>query len=373
MRRFTLFVAFVLVTACQGDGPTGIKPIDTTKVPPVNTITFSGKINLLKPRSSDSPAGWSVIYSIGSKDFTTVSNTDGSYRIDVPDTALKSSDVKILLRPAQGSRYGQMYFETTVQAAKSFLPWNAIGNTWTIEHGPHAGQTVSIDVEQLIAASQADASKANFVPVYRFEAKNPSPFPGEYSFTSWDEFPIGACLDRSTAQFSASDSVFFWNALNEIEVETGTDYYKPAECSTMRRGIKLQFLPNIADGGIGEQPSKLMDPRLSTSDYTVVLGLSRMEFLSPNSNFDGKAMIKHEAIHNLGFGHICGRASVMNTGYPGCNDSKKVTAEDVAALEMIQALRKLELSNRTFLGLAETVWGKRWAPGFQPVYANPLS
>jgi hypothetical protein len=333
-------------------------------------LTFRGQIVLLNVQSADSPRGWTVSVSVtGEEKVSAISNDDGTYVLpSVKDGVTR--DAILTLVPPSGSRYGPLYLATTTAYSTVNMKWEAIPKSWVIEKGIFAGQSVSVNLKELMS-KPADSS-AHFLTVssFGFQGGITSGGFGYYSFASWGRigFPVKVAFDRtrSTTPLSGADSIRFWEPLNELERVTGRDFVEPANYSDVvgKRGILFYIDSMVApQGGIGEGPVNLGYPDFVANNpplpIVLTLRIQTLDYFYNPGEGAFFRIIQHETLHCLGFGHTDLWLSIMGGG--SFNDvgsySESLTVKDVAYIELATEMGLAQTANVTLLGFAESLNG----------------
>jgi hypothetical protein len=346
--------------------------------------TIRGQVHLLQASSGDSPYQWSVVITVGSKVFSTQTDTRGNVESIIPDSLVQQNTLKVAMTPPAGSRYYPLYLEIVAADVKRFMPLIAIPKSWTVEQGTFAGQTVPINIQELLALP---GDGHNFVTVLNVDLRG-SPYFGRQSQVSWYEvgFPIEYAVDSAgsttnTGALTAEVARIIWKHLDSMEQVFGRDLFISGKASEITRGIVFRIDSRISFAGLGGVTAKLANPLfgLSGQAFLGTVQIYKAAFLTdvaynnPQSEY-GQSIVQHESIHALGMGHrLCSHPSIMCMDGP--NRSYSITPFDVAEIEMATiTLRGLPFQLKTTCGLAEAFNGWRVVEkGLAPVYTDPLS
>lgn len=364
--KVLLTTAGTATVSGSATGVAGTQPATVTKTvtvaPRPSTIRFKGQIILLNNQAGETPQNWTVSASVAGEDKVSgATNSDGTYVLPpVKDGSAREAILTLI--PPSGSRYGPMYLATTTEYVSIDMKWTALPNAWRIGRGIYSGESVSVNLVELLSHPQAD--EGNFFTAAR--APNVGPSFGYYNIPNWWYFggyPIKVAIDRvrTTSPLSSTDSAKFWGQLDELERITGFDYFAPANYSEVvngRRGYLFYIDSTINQPGAGLNSRFLYDPMAIQNDWAVIAQVSIHDlgfFYREDLAFNFPRLIQHEFIHGLGFNHTDLWFSLMNNTDGGYAFS--LTVKDVAYLELVRELTLAQKTYNTRLGLAERLNG----------------
>ncbi len=322
---------------------------------------------------------------------------DGTFSVPLPDTV--SGFGFLTLEPGPGSAL----LPSWVLLVRGDLdaPGKIVmmPRSWSIESGDYAGQTVSIRPS---AAADARVMPSFWGTYFPFRQDgflqvilDSSEWTGAFRTWSTDDFPIDVALDRpgSNAPFSAADSTLLWRHLDRMEQALGRDAFRPVRIEDVpvlggsRRALGTILVQiDTAQEVRGEGVANVTEPWTwsLTADATSWSGgwVQQMGFLSARissgqvrfhdaSLMEDQQLVIHEMMHTLGAGHGCSWPSVQT--YCASLLTDVPTAEDVAHLEVLEAIRHLEGELGTRWGVLASVIGHRVVTlGLPPVPAPDL-
>ncbi|MFQ5536842.1 MAG: hypothetical protein ACE5GJ_05255 [Gemmatimonadota bacterium] len=256
---------------------------------------------------------------------------------------------------------------------------------WTVSGGMYAGQAVDIHPELATDVKVLPSYWGTFFP-YRQDGflqtiVDNTVWTGK--FQTWPEpsLPIPVALDRpgSRGAFAQGDSALFWSHIADMEEALGRDVFRPVPLEDVvilsgtrraRGAILVRMDSTLTDRGRGTPSTP--DPwnwALSADASTWSQGqVSRIGFVSDDIEggivsfhdsdlLRNRALVIHEMMHTLGAGHGCSWPSVQTY----CASLKRdlPTAQDVAYLEVLEAMRTLEQQHNTRWGLLAAAAGAR--------------
>jgi len=274
--------------------------------------------------------------------------------------ALSGASLDVPLYESIRSRFAGDSIDVTIDrqgnGLRTFFPLvGRIGKTMAL-----TGQNLSVVLIPSVWNISCGTHSGNQVAVSLHKAHLPlnEVYTGFFGTTwFWERFPRFVALDRpeSNAPISAQDSTGMWNQIAQMESALCIDLYKPGTLEDVatdggtRIRIDVNFPETVsANAGFGKK--NLTDPYL----YWGVATFKNTDMLS-------RAIVKHELIHTLGFGHSCQWPTVMYSFCPNPNEINRgeITAEDVAYIRLFYAVRKLEVDRSSILGLSASLRGER--------------
>lgn len=160
-----------------------------------------------------------------------------------------------------------------------------------------------------------------------------------YGVKAWapSAFPIPVMIDRgrSPAPISDADSVAIWSGLHDMEQAFGRTLFAPAPFDPALSFPGYGAISVAVDGsitGAGEAGWG------ENEDHEIVE--AHITFKDARAIAD-KALIAHEFMHALGFGHTCQWPSVMGVGGQGCA-RVEITATDVVYANVARLVHDTE-------------------------------
>ncbi len=213
---------------------------------------------------------------------------------------------------------------------------------WTIAQGTYAGVVVPISVRAALVRLSDGGS------FYRITRHAPWLGP---MLVSWPEtmFPLRVAFrpDRATRTVTASDSAAFWMLLRALEHDLGEELFRPAP---------YEALPLVQN-----QLEVQVDRRQSPE------GLAWTTWSAQGDVFDGSlsvrsasllsepAVVTHELLHALGFGHTRSWPSVLSFPATGV---VRATASDAAYVQLMYRVRSMQRRLGAPFGLLEAAAGE---------------
>jgi hypothetical protein len=163
--------------------------------------------------------------------------------------------------------------------------------------------------------------------------------------------PVAFVRDRSTTGVSPADSAAFWACVRRFEEQLGISAFRPADTTA------------LSDGRAGVEV--VIDPRIPPAAVTWAswgpsgdLNDARVAVRTP-ADFRNSALIAHEMLHALGFGHALEWRSVMTR--TATASVTTLTAQDVAYVQLIHRVRAAQSAFGAELGFLEAAEGERRA------------
>ena len=199
----------------------------------------------------------------------------------------------------------------------------AIPARWRIDAGTHQGIELPIDAAAAIGRSRESAFWRR-VPVGGRGA----------TILGWrpDAFPLRIAFDRgrSSERVTASDSAAFWVAAEQLEQDLGADLFVPATFERTRPEgtISIEIGSQYAEGHtfiVWNQQGDAYD------------GVVTLRHASTTQN---GAVVTHELLHLLGFGHTSAWQTVM---HPITGSAQRATPQDVAYAQVALWLRQRQV------------------------------
>lgn len=285
-------------------------------------------------------------------------DSTGRFSLPLPDSAAglwpdDTLEVSVAVDEATGAAARGAYLPARVRLARSELdePLRLvlIPREWRIVAGSFAGARVPIDLRRAFALDcrgcpsfyRRPLAAAPSAAARRTEEPSPHGWPG-------DVFPLRVAFDReySLGRIGARDSLGFWRVTDALEAALGLDLFRPVSFAeamdeeTPDNALLVWVDPALRAAGLGT---------LFSYGGRVVYGSVRLQRMAMVEEWGG-AVLMHELLHTLGFGHTCGWRSLMAEA--GCGSrAEALTAADVAYAQLGLRLRALQQRQRAH-GLA---------------------
>lgn len=266
-----------------------------------------------------------------------------------------------------------------------------IPREWTIRNGAHQGETVEVRLNDALFTPAA-------LPSF-FGGTHPRGDGNTYVGhpESWlaDQLPARVAFNReySNEEITAQDSAAMWDILDEMERIFGRDLFQPAPFDTsmvseLNNGrvkepgvITVEVDTTISFGGLGgmwhtgnsSAGEMVWEDSLDAFGeseggsrsfrYVSERGDAGNVTLREREDLSSDGLIAHEMMHALGAGHGCGWPSsqAKSSAQVDCSDFSRVwpTKEDVAYMELLDAVMELEREFDTHLSLIPGLIGTR--------------
>ena len=196
----------------------------------------------------------------------------------------------------------------------------AIPTVWRIDGGSYSGTEVPIDARAALGIPNASG----------FWKRVPVTGRGE-TILAWppSAYPLRIAFDRqrSSERVSAQDSVAFWAAADQLERDLGVDVFTPAtfERSRPEGTVSVEIGSQYAEG------HTFLVWNMQGDAYDGVVSLRHA------STTQNAAVVTHELLHLLGFGHTSAWRTNM---HPVTAGVARATPEDVAYAQLALHLRR---------------------------------
>lgn len=307
--------------------------------------------------------------------------TDGSFELDLSDLPTGQGTLVIETlgdNPAHHPAWIRLDAEDLDREVRVVL----VPRSWRVREGEHA------DVD--VAISPAAAAEPRLLTTYwgftfAFE-QHPDgsqtvldPTRWTAALRTWDPaaFPVPLAVDRarSTRAATSADSALLWDHVAALEEALGRDLFRPAPIDAVdvdeephTGAVLVRLADTIAPRGVTE--TGLVSDWFLSQDASAWSGTEVTELTAAGGEITGgavhirddealtdRALVVHELMHALGVGHGCSWRSVQTLC--GELEAPLPTAEDVAYLELLEAMRTAERQLDTPHGILAGVFGER--------------
>ena len=201
----------------------------------------------------------------------------------------------------------------------------AIPAAWRIDAGSYAGTEVPIDARGAVGARGESG----------FWRRVPVTGRGE-TILGWkpSDYPLRIAFDRqrSSERVSPQDSAAFWAAADQLERDIGADLFAPATLQSARPEgtISVEIGSQYAEG------HTFIVWNMQGDAYD---GVVTLRYASTAQN---AAVVTHELLHLLGFGHTAAWRTNM---HPVTTGIVRATPQDVAYAQLALHLRKRQVQD----------------------------
>lgn len=296
-----------------------------------------------------SPEGALVYFRSGALLDSAYADPDGRFSLSL--SRPPEGEIELTVAPTGGpERYYPSRVTLRRGARTTGLALVLVPRRWTIYAGTLAGTVVDVDLRG--ATAKACGSCSAFYRSVQGDSL-PGPPPG---IPTWPEraYPLRVAFDRIHGhRITPGDSVVFWRITRGLEEFLGRPLWRPARLEEVLepvdedpRGSVLIFVdPSLRSTGLGSSAAQGGDIMASAVHF------QRASLWSEPS---GTALVSHEMVHALGFGHTCSWRSVV-ADYDRCRglSAPAPTPTDVAHIQLLWRIRAME---RT-LGVSTTISG----------------
>jgi hypothetical protein len=298
-------------------------------------------------------------------------DSTGAFTLALP--AFPATPVRLAAR-ADGAddRYYPLLLRIGASQRGDGLALILIPRQWTPAAGRYAGVPVAVDP---VAATAATCRTCTGFWRGALGDSLPGRAPG---IPSWPDsaFPIRVAIDPEVGpRMTPRDSIDFWRAARALEDIFGRRLFEPASVEAVLdppeddpHGVMLVSLdPTLRGDGWGSSAAQGGDLL-----GAAVLLRTRALLSGPNA----EALVGHELMHALGFGHTCAWRSVVSDQRCPGQRAARASPQDVAHVEVLWAVRRLERRYGTSQTVRATLAALRppdgpgGGPG-RPVPTNP--
>jgi hypothetical protein len=329
---------------------TGTAPGSTTIDAWIDSVRARARVDVLPvvrgrllTIDGEVPAGMQV--RLVTRDFadSMLVGPDGRFEFR-PSFFADTGELSIRAHDARSTRYHPMVARLAARETGPELNAIVVPTSWSIPSGTHAGVTLGVSADAALrrwrgTAPFARGSAHQGRRTRRVVGWAPHAFP----------LPVVFVRERSTTRVSAADSVAFWESVRALETQLGMTLFQAAETTA------------IGNGRVGVEV--VVDPRTPPAAITWAswvpsgdLNDARVAVRSL-ADLRNTALIAHEMIHALGFGHALEWRSVMTRTASG--GVKALTVEDVAYVQLILRVRAAQATFGAELGFLEAAEGER--------------
>ncbi|HYC49894.1 MAG TPA: hypothetical protein VEB19_02175 [Gemmatimonadaceae bacterium] len=261
-----------------------------------------------------------AIQSDGVRDTLAAAGGSVSARIPLDPDA----DVVLRVLLPSGAAYHAGDVRVGAQRDLQSLTIALVPRRFTIDAGPYLGQTVDIDAA---AAMRRGGRGAPFWRLVPLSGDTPRKLLG------WRDadFPLRVAFNRqpSNGRMDAGDSTAFWAIADRMEADLGRDLFTPAQPGDSIRGTiaRVELRPQSSEGHTFVAWAQAGDAQEGVLIFREAATLRDAH------------VVTHELVHLVGFGHATGWATVSQ---PAGGTAQRLTAEDVAYIQLAMRLRSLQ-------------------------------
>ena len=235
------------------------------------------------------------------------------------------ADVVFNASPVDTSAYHDVAIHVRDARALQHLVIALVPKRYRIDAGAYRGQIVPIDAA---AAMQRVGRSAPFWRLVPYSGTAPRKLLG------WrdDDLPLRIAFDRgqSATSISAEDSVAFWQIAEGMERDIGRALFVPADLradTTIVTVIRVRITQQSPEG------HTFVSWKQTGDANDGLLRFARASLLRDSH------VVTHELTHLLGFGHS---GSWPTISQPSGGNQQRLTAEDVAYIQLAFRLRRLQ-------------------------------
>lgn len=365
-------------------GPGGVTASAETEIDVTAPFMLEGTLHPLPGRTVPP---LEVRTASGSFEGTTDVAGDGTFEAAIPEPGLLDSLVVQVdaLDPEERTHFPiHINFGGTVPESVSWLepdvaPDTVIHHvqaalvplTWTIEDGPHAGEEVELSLD---AAGERALDGLSFIFAQDV---------GTLVDAAWHEdllpLPVAFHHDSTDVPITESDSVAFWDAVDELQENYGETLFEPTvippgeDTFWLNRGtVRVDTTLSAVAAATPYWSRRIHDVGTAgqVSLHTAVVQFRELD------GFQNEWLVKHEMAHALGLGHTCAWESILGGSSSGCPGADP-SLEDVAHEQVKRAVANLRFqanrseTDRIMFGLEYSRTGERVVLMGLPPYRDP--
>ncbi len=251
---------------------------------------------------------------------------------------------------------------------------------WTVQSGTYEGEEVEVSLNEVYTARSGTAWD-------RFWGMSAviQDWPQLWDVAPDFPIPVVFARDSSDAAITAADSLMFWSEVEVVNEQLGEEVFVPA--SYLGIGARDAEIYVWVDETISAAGTSGMIG--GRADYTArihILLYGKVQFRASLETLASSVtpeylslVVRHEMVHRLGAGHSCTWAGLMSYCHPTSPD---LSAKDVAVIQLITEMARLQLSLGTPFGIGEAIQGERsevlgvsflpcpWVDGVDPGFGN---
>jgi hypothetical protein len=240
-----------------------------------------------------------------------------------------NDSVSLIIDASPTSRYAPARVVVSKSRLSEEIRILLVPRRWMIRRGRYAGSEVSID------PSAALRRIPNYGSFGRLSATR---------VVGWmpGSFPIPVVLRRDGPRITPADSIAFWDAVRDVESALGGHFFEPWSDTAMFGRI---FPVDVR-----------IDRRISGSGLTFATWDAAGNIFEGSIRFHGSremqipAVVEHELMHVLGFGHTTAWPSTMETR---TTHARVLTEDDVAYAQLLMVAHERQQDSLVVGGLIE--------------------
>jgi Bacterial Ig-like domain (group 2) len=290
------------------------------------------------------PAGMQVRFVAGGFADSLAVGEDGRFEFRPPTTYADTGELWIRPVDPTAGDYHPMVARVTARETGRELAAVLVPTRWAIRSGTFAGATRGLSADAALRRWRGTPSFARSAAhagrrTRRVVGWPPDAFP----------LPVAFVREQGTAAVSAADSTAFWDSVRRLETQLGMTLFRPADSAALgdgRRGVEVVIDPRVPPAAV------TWASWVSSGD----LNDARVAVRTPG-DLRNAALIGHEMLHALGFGHAMEWRSVMTR--TALASVTALTPEDVAYVQLIHRVRGAQVTLGAELGFLEAAEGER--------------
>ncbi len=251
---------------------------------------------------------------------------------------------------------------------------------WTVQSGTYEGEEVEVSLNEVYTARSGTAWD-------RFWGMSAviQDWPQLWDVAPDFPIPVVFARDSSDAAITAADSLMFWSEVEVVNEQLGEEVFVPA--SYLGIGARDAEIYVWVDETISAAgTSGMIGGRADYAARVHILLYGKVQFRASLETLASSVtpeylslVVRHEMVHRLGAGHSCTWAGLMSYCHPTSPD---LSAKDVAVIQLITEMARLQLSLGTPFGIGEAIQGERsevlgvsflpcpWVDGVDPGFGN---
>jgi hypothetical protein len=342
-----------IVALDRGGAVTATAPGSTTIDAWIGTVRARARVDVLPvvrgrllTMDGEVPAGMQVRLLWAEFADSAVVGPDGRFEFRPPGAYAGTAELSIAAVDSRSRQYHPMLAHLTARETGPELRVVVVPTSWTVRSGTYAGATLDVSAEAALRRWRGTAPFARSAAyagrrTRRVVGWAPEAFP----------LPVAFVRERSTSDISAADSAAFWASVRRLEEQLGMTAFRPADTMALR------------DGRLGVEV--VIDPRIPPAAVTWASWVASGDLndarvaVRTRADFRNTALVAHEMLHALGFGHALEWRSVMTR--TASASVAALTAQDVAYVQLIHRVRAAQSAFGADLGFLEAAEGERRA------------